>query len=70
MRKGTDSDYEHTIRAHLIDTFFRRSYEEFADTKWISRIHQSNNRQHNGQKKNRKKTNNDLQSIHIKPKIM
>jgi hypothetical protein len=27
------------------------------------------NRQHNGQKKKHKKTNNDLQSIHIKLKI-
>jgi hypothetical protein len=28
-----------------------------------------NNRQHNGQKKIYKRTNNDLQNIHIKPKI-
>ena len=27
------------------------------------------NRQHDGQKKKYKKTNNDLQNIHIKPKI-
>ena len=27
------------------------------------------NRQHNGQKKKDKRTNNDLQNIHMKPKI-
>ena len=41
--------------------------EEFEDTKGAIRIRISKtNRQHNGQKK---KDNNDLQSIHIKPKI-
>jgi hypothetical protein len=44
--------------------------EEFEDTKGIIRIRISkNNRQHNGQKKKYKRTNNDLQNIHIKLKI-
>jgi hypothetical protein len=32
-------------------------------------LHQKRNRQHNGQKKKYKRTNNDQQSIHIKLKI-
>ena len=41
--------------------------EEFEDTKGVIRIRTSKkNRQHNGQKKEDKMTNNDLQSIHIK----
>ena len=44
--------------------------EEFEDTKGVSRIRISKkNRQHNGQKKKYKRTNNDLQNIHIKLKI-
>jgi hypothetical protein len=44
--------------------------EEFENTKGIIRIDQSKkNRQHNGQKKKYKRTNNDLQNIHIKQKI-
>ena len=44
--------------------------EEFEDTKGLIRIRISqNNRQHNGQKKKGKRTNNDLQNIHIKLKI-
>ena len=44
--------------------------EEFEDTKGVIRIHISKkNRQHNGQKKKYKRTNNDLQNIHIKLKI-
>jgi hypothetical protein len=45
-------------------------YEELEDTKGAIRIRISKkNRQHNGQKKNYKRTNNDLQNIHIKLKI-
>ena len=45
-------------------------YEEFGDTKGVSRIRISKkNRQHNGQKKKYKRTNNDQQNIHIKLKI-
>ena len=44
--------------------------EEFEDTKVAIRIRISEkNRQHNGQKLKYKKTNNDLQNIHIKLKI-
>ena len=44
--------------------------EEFEDTKGVIRIRISKkNRQHNGQKKKYKTTNNELQNIHIKLKI-
>ena len=43
--------------------------EEFEDTKGVIRIRKSKNRQHNGQNKQDKRTNNDLQNIHIKLKI-
>ena len=44
--------------------------EEFEDTKGVNKIRMSmKNRQHNGQKKKYKRTNNDLQSMHIKLKI-
>jgi hypothetical protein len=44
--------------------------EEFEDTKGAIRIRiTKKNRQHNGQKKKYKRTNNDLQNIHIKLKI-
>ena len=43
--------------------------EEFADTNGVIRIRISKNRQHNGQNKKYKRTNNDLQNIHIKLKI-
>jgi hypothetical protein len=41
--------------------------EEFEDTKEVIRIHISKkNRQHYGHKKKYKRSNNDLQNIHIK----
>ena len=43
--------------------------EKFEDTKGVIRIHISKNRQHNGQKKKYKRTNNNQQNIHIKLKI-
>jgi peptidyl-tRNA hydrolase len=44
--------------------------EEFEDTKGVIRFRKSNKkRQHNGQRKKDKRTNNDLQNIHIKLKI-
>ena len=47
-----------------------RAIEEFEDIKGVIRIRISKkNRQHNGQKKKYKRTNNDLQTIHIKLKI-
>ena len=48
------------------------SLEEFEDTKVELVMHirkLKKDRQHNGQKKKDKRTNNDLQSIHIKLKI-
>jgi len=46
-----------------------RSHEEFEDTKGIIRICESNmNRQHNGQKKKHKRTNNDLQTYNTMAK--
>ena len=46
------------------------SFEEFEDTRGVIRIRISQkNRQHNGQKKKYKRTNNDLQNIYIKLKI-
>jgi peptidyl-tRNA hydrolase len=44
--------------------------EEFEDTKGVIRFRKSNKkRQHNGQRIKDKRTNNDLQNIHIKLKI-
>ena len=40
--------------------------EGFEDTKGVIRIRKWKNRQHNGQKKKDKGTNNDLQTIHLK----
>jgi hypothetical protein len=48
----------------------QRKEEEFENTNGAIRIRISKkNRQHNGQKKKCKRTNNDLQNIHIKLKI-
>jgi hypothetical protein len=45
-------------------------FEEFVDTKGVIRIRVSKkNRQYNDQKKKYKRTNNDLQNIHIKLRI-
>ena len=50
--------------------FYNFKYEELEDTKEVIRSRKSKkNRQHNGQKKKCKRTNNDLQSIHIELKI-
>ena len=44
--------------------------QEFEDTKRVIRIRKSKKeRQRNGEKKRNKRTNNDLQNIHIKLKI-
>jgi hypothetical protein len=61
-------------RQFLILVIHRRDtrivQEEFEYTKGAIRIIISKkNRQHNGQKKKDKRTNNDLQHIHIKLKI-
>ena len=50
--------------------FYNFKYEEFEDTKGVIRSRKSKkNRKHNGQKKKYKRTNNDLQNMHIKLKI-
>jgi hypothetical protein len=51
----------------FVDCIIYMLKEEFEDTKGVIRIRKSKDRQHNGQKE--KRTNNDLQSIHIKLKI-
>jgi len=44
--------------------------EDFEDTKWLIRVRKSKkDRQHNGQKIKNKRTNNDLQNVHIKDRI-
>ena len=43
--------------------------DEFGDIKGVIKIHKSKDRQHIGQKKKDKRTNNDLQNLHIKLKI-
>ena len=43
-------------------------YIKFEDSKGIIRIRKSKERQHNGQKKKEKRTNNDLQNITQKTK--
>ena len=56
-----DSTIESVVTCHQ---------EEFEGTKGVIRIRISKkNRQHNGQKKKYKTTNNDLQNIHTKLKI-
>jgi len=47
----------------------KHDQDEFEDTKVVIRIRKSKATQHNGQKKKDKRTNNDLQNIHIKLKI-
>jgi len=42
--------------------------EEFEDTREVIRIRKSKDRQHNGQKKKDKRTNNDLQNVTHKTK--
>jgi hypothetical protein len=48
----------------------KAAFSSFEDTKEVIRIRISKkNRQHNGQKKQYKRTNNDLENKHIKLKI-
>ena len=55
----------------LCQTWYPRQshIEEIGDTNGVIRISKSKDRQHNGQKKKYKRTNNDLQNIHIKLKM-
>ena len=58
------------VRIHNVSDDNHWLHEEFEDTKGVIRIRISKkNRQQNGQKKKDKRTNNDLQNIHIKLKI-
>ena len=50
---------------HVMNTYI----VEFEDTKGVIKIRKSKTRHHNGQKKKYKRTNNDLQDIHIKLKM-
>ena len=59
-----NASFEHKWKVGIV------LHEEFEDTKGAIRISISKkNRQHNGQKKKYKRTNNDLQNIHIELKI-
>ena len=52
------------------EIFENREEKELEDIKGVIRIRKSKkDRQHNGQKKKDKRTNNDLQTIHIALKI-
>ena len=49
---------------------FYKDQAEFENTKGVIRVRKpKKNRQHNNQKNKNKRTNNDLQNIHIKLKI-
>ena len=59
------------IRLKIVNEFLWEKVRiiEFESTQGVIRIRKSKDRQHNSQKKGDKRTNNDLQSIHTKPKI-
>ena len=58
------------MTAHFPFLIHTLQEEEFADTKGVIIIRKSKkNRQHNGQMRKDRRTNNDLQNIHIKLKI-
>jgi hypothetical protein len=55
---------------YLTSNIINHMSEDFEDTNGVVRIRISKkNRQHNGQKKKYKRTNIDLQNVHIKLKI-
>ena len=59
-----------TLTILLFTYLYIPDEEEFEDTKGVMRIRKSKkNRQHNGQNKKYKRTNNDLQNMVIKLKI-
>jgi hypothetical protein len=66
MTRFTNKTVDIKISAH--DVFLEK--EELKDIKGVIRIRKSKkNRQYNDQKEKYKRTNNDLQNIHIKLKI-
>ena len=69
---GINRTRDHYVPLLIIGftTAKQTSKEEFEDTKGIIRICKSQkDRQHNGHMKKNKRTNNNLQNIHIKLKI-
>ena len=65
---GGQADFVQSLWISLL--ILKYFHEEFEDTKWVIIIRISKkNRQHNCQKKKYKRTNNDLQNIHIELKI-
>ena len=74
LKKAELSDTYRSIKSIMLATQMIKQLkgkeERFEDTKVVIRIRKSKkNKQHNGQKKKDKRTNNDLQNIHIKLKI-
>jgi hypothetical protein len=72
------NSWSREFESHLGDVYLIQHYvikfvndlRQVGDTKGVIRIRKSKkDRQHNGQKKKYKGTNNDLQNIHIKLKI-
>jgi hypothetical protein len=62
--------FRHYAVHRRCDCWWHLMAEKFEDTIGVIRIRISKrNKQHNGQKKKEKRTNNDLQNIHIKLKI-
>jgi hypothetical protein len=67
-----DCRCKHGIKKSFVaEVMYQLFFEvEFKDTKVVIRIRLSKkNRQHNGQKKKHKRTNNDIQNIYIKVMI-
>ena len=63
-------DTKGVIRIRISNKNRQHNGQKLEDTKGVIRIRISKkNRQHNGQKKKHKKTNNDLQNMHIKLRI-
>jgi hypothetical protein len=64
----SSTDTQHDVSLDFPYMVYPSTYlEDCEDTKGLIRIRISKkNRQHNGQKKKYKRTNNDLQNIHIK----
>jgi hypothetical protein len=60
----TPTDFYHPSTIIRADTIFCSSKEELEDTKGAIRNRISKNRQHNGQNKKHKRTNNDRENIH------
>ena len=72
--KCTGGTIQHYTQTHIQEKeqrfYFSMVKEEFEDIEGVIRIRKSKkNRQYNCQKKKDKRTNHDLQNIHIKLKI-